>query len=178
MRPSRGSIMKLVLMIVLVVLAASSCNFYSEPASKNQAQSTTTPAASPAQSGSSSAPDKKADILRELVDTERRWKEAKFKGDVKTLETIFADEFTNVADNGKTYNKAEWIAVWKRGDPTIKSWEISDERLESMEGDKAIITFIITLKYKNSKVARSRDTDTFIKRDGRWQVLSSQSSML
>ncbi|HEX8177167.1 MAG TPA: nuclear transport factor 2 family protein [Pyrinomonadaceae bacterium] len=170
--------MKLVLMIILVVLAASSCDSYRGTASNNQAQSTTTPVPSPAPSGNLSAPDKKADILRELIETENRWKEAKFKGDVKTLETIFADEFTNVAQNGKTYNKAEWITVWKRGDPTLKSWEISDARLESMEGDKATITFITTLKYKNSKVARSRDTDTFIKRSGRWQVISSQSSML
>lgn len=173
------SVVKLVLVIVLAVLVASSCNSYREAPSENQSQSTTgRPPASPAPGAGSAAPDKKGEILRELVDVENRWKEAKFKGDVKTLEAIFADEFTNVAQNGKTYNKAEWIKVWKKGDPSIKSWKISDERLESTEGDKATITFTTTLEYKNSKVARSRDTDTFIKRDGRWQVVASQSSML
>lgn len=168
--------MKQAIMIALL-LAASACNLTNRLPNTEKAT-----APSPQPSGSAPASpvprDDKTDILHELVDIEKRWKEAKFKGDTKTLETIFADEFTNVAENGKTYNKARWIAVWKNGDPSIKSWEISDERLESVEGDKATITFITTLKYKNSKVARSKDTDTFIKRGGRWQVLSSQSSML
>ena len=122
------------------------------------------------------ATDDHAAILLELVNIEKRWKTANVKGDVTTLGNIFADEFTNVAENGKTYTRAEWIALWKRGDPTIKSWEISDERLESTEGNKATITFIIMRTYKNSKMIRSSDTDTFIKRDGRWQVIASQSS--
>ena len=168
--------MKLAL-ITLLLLLTSSCSLSNKPANN---ENVTSPAQQPSGSSSvgSAKNNDKAAILRELVDTENRWKEAKFKGDTKTLETIFADEFSNVAENGKTYNKANWIAIWKRGDPTVKSWEISDERLDSAEGDKASITLIITINYKNSKVVRSRDTDTFIKRDGRWQVVSSQSSML
>ncbi|HEX8747332.1 MAG TPA: nuclear transport factor 2 family protein [Pyrinomonadaceae bacterium] len=168
--------MKQALMIALL-LAASACNL-----SNRQPNSEKATAPSPQPSGSapaSTAPgNDKTETLRELVDIEKRWKEANFKGDTKTLETIFADEFSNVAENGKTYNKSEWIAVWKRGDPTVKSWEISEERLDSLEKERATLTFVTTIKYKNSKVARVRNTDTFIKRDGRWLVIASQSSML
>ena len=166
--------MKQALMIALL-LAASACTLSDRLPDSEKA---TAPSPSGSTPVSPAPRDDKTDTLRELVDTEKRWKEAKFKGDTKTLETIFADEFSNVAENGKTYNKSEWIAVWKRGDPTVKSWEIGEERLDSLEKERATLTYIITIKYKNSKVARSRDTDTFIKRDGRWQVIASQSSML
>lgn len=169
--------MKLALIIALLLLATSACNISGKPTNNENATATAKPPSGNSGAGSAASDDKAA-ILRELVETEKRWKEAKFKGDTKTLEAIFADEFSNVANNGKTYDKKAWIAIWKRGDPSVKSWEINDERLDSAEGNKATITFIMTMKYKNSKVARSRDTDTFVKRDGRWQVISSQSSML
>lgn len=169
--------MKLALMIAMLVVTASACSPSSKPTSNENAGAQQAPH-TVGSNASSATSDDKAAVLRELVETENRWKEAKFKGDTKTLEAIFADEFSNVANNGRTYKRAEWIALWKRGDPTVKSWEINDARLDSAEGDKATITFVITIRYKNSKVARSRDTDTFIKRDDRWQVTSSQSSML
>gem|GEM_PF-3531647 len=171
---------KLVLMIALTVLSTLSCNFSNSQTGKNEGGSNSNASSSADRNGAgpTATPNDQAAILFELIDTEKRWKTAKFNGDLGTLDNIFADEFTNAADNGKTYTKAEWIALWKRGDPTVKSWEISDERLESTQENKATITFTITLNYKNSKMFRSRDTDTFIKRDGRWQVITSQSSKM
>ncbi len=170
--------MKSILMIALLVVATSSCNSSNKQTNKNEGHSTPTPKASGNTGESSAAANGQADVLSELIAIEQRWKTAKYKGDTATLETIFADEFTNVAENGKTYTKAEWIALWKRGDPTIKSWEMSDERLESLEGNKATITFTNTLKNKKSRTSRTKDMDTFIKRDGRWQVIASQSTKI
>lgn len=179
--------MKSILMIALLFLAASFCNLSDKLTNKNGGSATPTtqtPTASnnagesSATSNNSATRDAQTDVLPELMDVERRWKTANYKRDSATLKTIYADEFTNVAENGKTYNKTEWIAAWKRGDPTAKSWKITDERLENVEGSRATLIFTITVTRKNSKATRTRDTDTFIKRDGRWQVLTSQSSKM
>lgn len=176
--------MKLVLMMALLVLSASSCSYSSSTTTTTNERSTPPPQSAAGSAGESSAtaptpqPNDQAAVLRELIDVENRWKTAKYKGDLTTLNTIFADEFTNVAENGKTYTKAQWVALWKRGNPAIKSWNFSDERLESNDGNKATITFIYTTTDKRAKTSRVRDTDTFIKRDGRWQVLASQSKNL
>lgn len=176
--------MKSISTVAILFLAFSLCNLSDKLTTKNDPPATTNTQAptastntgeSSATSNSSVARDDKAEVLNDLMELERRWKTANQKGDVTTLNSIYADEFSNVAENGKTYSKAEWISVWKRGDPSIKSWEISEERLESMAGERATLTFIITVNRKNSKVSRTRDTDTFIKRDGRWQVVASQS---
>ncbi len=168
--------MKSILMIALLIVAASACNFSNNPTNKNEERSTPTPKAAGNTNESPAPADDQANVLVELIAIEHRWKTAKYKGDTATLETIFADEFTNTDQKGKTFTKAEWVAIWKRGDRSAKSWEISDARLESLEENKATITFTNTINFKNSRIIRTKDTDTFIKHDGRWQVVASHST--
>jgi hypothetical protein len=118
------------------------------------------------------------EVLKELTDLENKWKAASAKGDTATLEEVFADEFINEDSKGKTYNKAQWIGIFRRGNPTLKSWTITDVKLVSSGGETATITLNVHLIYKNGQEVRVLDPDKFVKRNGRWQVVSSQSTLL
>jgi hypothetical protein len=111
--------------------------------------------------------------LRELLAVERQWKNAKASGNLAVLRGVFADTFTNTDNEGRTYNKSDWIAQFRGGDPSLKGWKITEPKLVSYGGNTATITFTITTDSEQLK-----DTDTFVKRDGRWQVIGSQSTPL
>lgn len=169
--------MKLVLPIALLALALSLCNLTEKFKGTNSNQSNVGSSANSNTASTNSQANKDA-VLKELTDLENKWKTARTSGDTATLQQVFADEFTNTDENGKTYNKAEWINAFKRGDPTLKSWTISDVKLVSLDGDTATITFSIHRTYKKGRDRRDLDTDKFVKRDGRWQVISSHSTIL
>jgi len=116
--------------------------------------------------------------LLQLISLEYQWKQANASGDLTTLQRVFADEFTNVDFNGKTYNKAQWIAEFKGGEPEMKDWTISEQKLTSLGAQTATMTFTIAYGLKRGGQERSRDTDTFVRRDARWQVAASQSTPL
>jgi hypothetical protein len=168
--------MKLIPAVALLAIL-SLCNLTEKFKGTNSNQSN---AGSPANANSANGnPQANNDeVLKELTELENKWKAATAKGDTATLQEVFADEFTNEDETGKTYNKAEWISIYRRGNPTLKSWTISDTKLVSFEGETATITLNVHLTFKKGRDVRVLDTDKFIKRDGRWQVVSSQSTLL
>lgn len=166
--------MKLILAAALLAVTLSLCNLTEKFKGTNSNQSNVGSAANT--NGSNSQANSDA-VLKELTELEFKWKAAKAKGDTATLQEVFADEFINEDEKGKTYNKAEWISVLKRGEPTLKSWTISDTKLVSFGGETATMTLNIHRTYKNGRDSRVLDTDKFVKRDGRWQVVASQSTL-
>lgn len=168
--------MKLFLPAALLAVTLSLCNLTEKFKGTNSNQSNVGSSANTNSANSNSQANNDT-VLKELTELEFKWKAASAKGDTATLQEVFADEFTNADENGKTYNKAEWISLFKRGNPTLKSWTISDTKLVSFGGDTATMTLNVHLTYKKGRDKRVRDTDTFIKRDGRWQVVASQSTL-
>ena len=168
--------MKLILPVALLAVALSLCNLSEKFKGTNSNQSNVGSSADTNTANTNSQANSDA-VLKELTQLESKWKEASTKGDTATLQEVFADEFTNADENGKTYNKAEWINALKGGNPTLKSRTISDTKLVSFSGETATMSFNVHLTYTHGRDKRSRDTDTFVKRDGRWQVVASQSTL-
>src|SRR5207237_5514097 len=98
------------------------------------------------------------------------WKSVRASGNIAVLQRVFANEFTNTDGQGRRYTKAEWIEQFRGGDPGFKDTKIDNPKLISYDGHTATLTFTITTSYE-----RNVDLDVFVKRGGRWQVLSSQS---
>ena len=169
--------MKLVFPAALLAVTLALCNLSEKFKGTNSNTSNLGSAANTNTANGNSQAGNDA-ILKELTDLELRWKEARGRGDTATLQQVFADEFINADENGKTYSKAEWINAFKGGDPTLKSWTISDTKLVSFGGETATMTLNVHSTYKKGRDKRSLDTDKFVKRDGRWQVVSSQSTLL
>jgi Domain of unknown function (DUF4440) len=132
--------------------------------------------ASGASSGQSAPELKPEALLAELKDAEGKMTEANIKGDKATLERMLADDYIAIAADGKPYNKAQTLASMEPAD-SVTSWSIDGAKLLSYGKDAATLTGIITFKTREM-VERQQFTDTFVKRDGRWQAFASQSTVL
>ncbi|MBA3767913.1 MAG: nuclear transport factor 2 family protein [Acidobacteria bacterium] len=118
----------------------------------------------------------------QLIYMQREWNEAEKNKDWAWFERNFADDFTFVSyGTGARQTKAEAIAGFKSSKTVYNSIEFSD--LNSLvEGDMALVTGVLHLKGRDEKGQpldhNFRFSDTAVKRDGRWQLLSSQGTRI
>jgi len=113
-----------------------------------------------------------------LLYLERDWNQAEMKQDAAWFERTLTDEFTGVdSRTGSPTNKVQNIADLKK--TTTASADLSGLNVR-MEGDTAVVTGLSHNKGKDDKGAafdrRIRFTDVWVKRDGKWQVLSSHGT--
>jgi ketosteroid isomerase-like protein len=117
---------------------------------------------------------------KELTDLENRWAEAVVKGDVATLETLYSDEYLAIDPMGAVYTKAQDIATVKSGSFKLASFKLDDIKVR-VHSEAAIVTGRNTIKatYMGKDISGAyRFTDTFVKRGGRWQVLTTQGTAI
>ena len=112
-------------------------------------------------------------VMTELAKVENDWIRANIKADKKALDRILADEYSGVLHDGTKQTKQEYLDTITP-DRTARSWASEDVKLD-FEGDKAIISGVLIWNAANG-TSRYRFTDTFVKRDGRWQAVSSVTS--
>jgi ketosteroid isomerase-like protein len=112
-----------------------------------------------------------------LLEIEREWAAAVVKTDVAWLAKTIADDFA-ANWNGRTIKKASFIADLKSGLTKTESMLFEDMR-PLVFGEMAIVYGLSIEKATD----RGKDTsghfrwiDTFAKRDGRWQCVSSYSA--
>ena len=117
---------------------------------------------------------------QELIDLERVWVDAMIRKDAAALERIYADEYLDVTPNGGTRDRGEDMAEILSEDLTIES-ETFDDLSVRLYTEVAIVSGVYTQKAKfqgNSITGSYRFTDVFVKRDGRWQCVSTQSTQV
>lgn len=116
-----------------------------------------------------------------LLYLESAWNDAIKARDVAWLERNLADDATDILRTGALLNKAASIASLKSDKSTIESMELS-EMSTRMEGNTAVVTGVYRERGRDEQGRpfdrRVRFTDTWIKRDGRWQVWASQGSLI
>ena len=110
--------------------------------------------------------------LSELTTLESEFSRAIVEGDKVALERILADEFVNTDEKGKTSDKKQFIATIKAG--AYKSIGIFEPKLMSSSSDKAVMTLVRAYQSKRNTI-NSRETETYVNRAGRWQIVSSQT---
>jgi ketosteroid isomerase-like protein len=105
---------------------------------------------------------------------ENEWAEAWVKHDIAFFERIEADDYTWTSPSGEVWAKARDLAFVRSlssGEGTSLSY-VSDEVKVRIYGDAAVVTGRDTVKKTKDGQDVShqeRWTDTWIKRDGRWQ---------
>lgn len=115
---------------------------------------------------------------QELMQIERDWCAANVKADKAAVGRIVSDDLTAISSVGKIQTKAEMIADLKPGALTSCQADMMKVRVY---GDTAIVTGRNTVSgVDDKKVAFSNRqvmwTDTFMKRDGKWLCIATQSS--
>jgi ketosteroid isomerase-like protein len=114
---------------------------------------------------------------QELIGLENEWAEAWLKRDVAFFDRIEADDYVWTSPWG-VWTKAQDLAELKSGDSVITSWVLDDMKVR-IYGDAAVVTGRSTIKetHKGEDWSRQeRWTNTWVKRDGRWQCVAGHSS--
>src|SRR5687768_1548534 len=115
-----------------------------------------------------------------LMYMEHDWSRADLKRDLGWYERHFAADYSGISSTtGKLSNKTEEIAGYKSDKSVMESAEPTNMDIR-IEGNTAIVTGIYRTKGRDEKGQpfdrRISFTDTYIKRDGRWQVWASQGT--
>jgi uncharacterized protein (TIGR02246 family) len=109
-----------------------------------------------------------------LLQLERDWTAAWLKQDAAAMDAILAEGYVENA-NGQTTLKKQYVADMKAGIYKVESAEASDMRVVVF-GDHAVVNGSSASKYTmrgKDASRKTRWTDTFEKRDGRWRAVVS-----
>jgi uncharacterized protein (TIGR02246 family) len=114
-----------------------------------------------------------------LIQIEREWAAASAKNDWTALDKMLAAEYANNAD-GLITPKKQFLANMKSGAYKVASAAAGEMKVLVL-GETAIVHGVGTEKSTlNGKDTSGtyRYTDTFIKRDGRWQAVTTYSTKI
>ncbi|MEK6335934.1 MAG: nuclear transport factor 2 family protein [Acidobacteriota bacterium] len=122
------------------------------------------------------------DAVHSVQKLERAWLDAYEQHDEKAMNTIVADDFTITFPNGSIQTKAQIMSSLKRprspGGPTMKFH--TEEVQGRAYGDTVILSGRVVTEYQRDGQTTSKEqqryTDTYVRRDGRWQVVASHLS--
>ena len=119
----------------------------------------------------------------EVRKLERAWLDAYEQRDAKAMDAIVAADFTITFPDGSMQTKPQILSSIKAPrNPTSPSFKFYTEDVQSrVYGDGAVVILtgrVITEYLREGKTVKeqSRYTDTYVKREGRWQVVASHLS--
>jgi ketosteroid isomerase-like protein len=113
-----------------------------------------------------------------LLQLEQDWADALVKLDPVAWERFVAKEWTYYFE-GQVMTRLQVAAEIKSGAYKIESFQMGDFSAHVF-GDAAIVstTAAIKGKYKGTDIPAARSIDFFVKRDGHWQAISTQNTII
>lgn len=110
--------------------------------------------------------------------TDLEWNQAELKGDKAWFERTLADDYWGVSSrNGALEDKESFLADFGRDKVSVA---VTTDMEVQVDGDHGMVTGVYhsegTDKDGKAFKRKTRYIDTFIKRDGRWQIWSSQGT--
>jgi hypothetical protein len=111
-----------------------------------------------------------------LIQLEENWAAALSRKDTDSVACMVADEFEDADVDGSLHTRSQMLEHIPQRKPGVN--HLSEMRAY-VEGDMGFTRGLATLVDASGKVvARVRFTDVFTYRDGRWQALAGQESLL
>lgn len=111
--------------------------------------------------------------LKYICDSERAWAESVATGDPSAVKRILAEDFIGVDPGGDQYGKAKMVAETATAGNYFSSNEIGDVVVR-FYGNMAIAQGSETWTRKSGEKGRWVWTDTWLKRNGRWQIEAAE----
>ncbi len=120
------------------------------------------------------APDRVADE-RTIREGEAAWAASVASGDTATVERILADDYRGVAPDGSPTDKQSELAETRSGPSRFVSNRINAVHVR-FYGDTAVAQGSESWEKRDGESRHGRYvwTDTWVKRDGRWQVVAAE----
>jgi ketosteroid isomerase-like protein len=111
---------------------------------------------------------------------EQDWSQATIKSGAAAVDQYEADDILDTDPGGRLSDKAQDKKDLSSGDLKFESMELSDMTVH-VYGNTAVVNGTNTLKgtYKGQDISgKYRFTDTWVKRNGKWQVVASQGTKI
>ena len=113
-----------------------------------------------------------------LIQLERSWNEAFYKKDVSFIETLLADEFIAIYEDGSQGDRARELLLTREFNQRVDSAR-QDDFIVKLYGDTAVVWFTLHLvgpRQGQPVQVDLRYVDVFVWRADRWQCVSSHST--
>jgi ketosteroid isomerase-like protein len=133
-----------------------------------------------AQTTTSKADTAKSDPVQELIQLERDWDAAFLRNDVAFVDRVLAAEFIGTYSDGARGDRKQELENVRSFNQQIDSSRL-DEFTVQVHGDTAVVWFrrrLIGPSKGQTLTVTHRYLDVFVKRDGRWQCVATQSVRL
>jgi hypothetical protein len=145
---------------------------------------TATPAATPGSSKTSvnenagtqesnSGADK-ATALSELNEAKRELLRYTLNGKSKEAATLLTDDYKNVRPDGTIEDKSQYLAHLKPLEG-LDTFLVSEFKVNTLQDDTAVVVGLVQVRAKGQDY-RSRFKETFIRREGKWLLQSSENT--
>jgi ketosteroid isomerase-like protein len=106
--------------------------------------------------------------------SESEWAESVANGDATVIERILADDFLGVDPKGKLYDKPTMISETKDGPKHFVSNHLEDVKIRFFGNNTAVAQGSESWVRKSGERGRFVWTDTWILRNGRWQIVAAE----
>ncbi|PYS97811.1 MAG: hypothetical protein DMF63_18675 [Acidobacteria bacterium] len=115
---------------------------------------------------------KKGSVEEKLIQMDKLWTSAELKGDKNAASALIADDYFGTTQRGEVENKAQYLAGVVPNSDFVKS----DDYKVTVYGNTAIMTHRGTVS--GVRNIQFRSTHIWMKRSGKWQVVSHHGSMI
>jgi hypothetical protein len=166
-------------LLVPVLLIAAACSPASDGAAAGGRNDTTQHAAAP------SAVRDTAQAREEVLRLEKELFQSLVKGDTAPPQRILAEDYVGVSGDGKIETRAQAVAARHRDTTSARGFVPDDIQLDSttvrVYGDAALALVRATARGRSGgqrMTAPIRNSDVFVWRGGRWQLVSSHLSQI
>ncbi|MFN7120052.1 MAG: nuclear transport factor 2 family protein [Saprospiraceae bacterium] len=128
---------------------------------------------------------KKPDASAELLKVQRAWLDAYETNDAATMNRLVGNGFVLTFADGGQQTKTELMDLTKAkaGEPSGISFLTQDTKVSLYAKNVAVLRGILITRWQDpsggaAKEQQQRYTDTYVKRNGRWQIVASQLTNL
>ena len=121
-----------------------------------------------------------ATAREELLVLEQRWNDAHIYGDTATLYRLWADDIIVIVPDMRPFTKDDLKAFWRSGRSNITQHETSDVTVRGYDNTAVVEGRLRRQQTFSGRVETNewRFTKIYVKRNGRWQVVSYHASPL
>ena len=119
-------------------------------------------------------------MIKNVLDVHERRVQALVEGDLATLDLCLSDDLVFTTPHGTLLTKAMVFDSIRSGKMNVKRMQVDDLHLGEY-GDTAVITYRSVTSYTDGKVlvdGTVRSTTVYLFRDGRWQLIVAQQSLI
>jgi ketosteroid isomerase-like protein len=110
-----------------------------------------------------------------IIESERLWAESVANGDASVVERILADDFVGVDPDGSLYEKAKMVSGTREAPKYYISNHLNEVKVRFF-GDTAVAQGNESWEQRKGTPKHGRFvwTDTWIKRNGKWQIVAAE----